>query len=118
MVLDSAARLDLVFHALAHPARRAMLSQLSEGTRNLTELAAPLKMSFPAASKHFRVLERARLARRRVAGRTHICSIDGEPLKDVAAWMENYRRHWEASFDRLDEHLRQMQRKETGRDGA
>ena len=66
MVLDRSPTLDRVFHALAHPARRAILRRLSDKEQNLSELSAPLKMSFPAASKHVRVLERARLVRRRI----------------------------------------------------
>ena len=75
MVLDRSPRLDLVFHALAHPARRAIIRQLSGGERNLSELAAPLKMTFPAATKHVRVLEHAKLVRRRVEGRQHFCRL-------------------------------------------
>ena len=102
MVLDQSPALDKVLHALAHPARRKMLRRLSEGERNLSELAAPLRMSFPAASKHVRVLERARLVRRRIVGRTHVCRINAAPLKDVAEWTEGYRRIWEGNFQRLD----------------
>src|SRR6267154_1072084 len=98
MVKQSAAALDRVFQALAHPARRAMLGLLVGGERNLTELAAPLRMSFPAASKHVRVLERARLVRRRVVGRTHLCRIEGKPLADASGWLEGYRRIWEGNF--------------------
>jgi hypothetical protein len=66
----------LVFHALAHPARRAIIRQLADGERNLSELAAPLKMTFPAATKHVRMLEGARLVRRRVAGRAQATCIE------------------------------------------
>ncbi|HKA08392.1 MAG TPA: metalloregulator ArsR/SmtB family transcription factor [Gemmataceae bacterium] len=102
MVQDQSRSLDRVFHALAHPARRAMLRRLADGERNLTELAAPLRMSFPAASKHVRVLERARLVRRRVVGRTHICRIEGQPLAQANGWLESYRELWESNFERLD----------------
>src|SRR5438105_7870272 len=91
MVKDQSPALDRIFHALAHPARRTMLRRLADGERNLTELAAPLRMSFPAASKHVRVLERARLVRRRVVGRTHLCRIEGQPLAEVNNWLEGYR---------------------------
>jgi DNA-binding transcriptional ArsR family regulator len=101
MVHDHSPALDRVFHALAHPARRAMLRRLAGGEHNLSELAAPLRMSFPAASKHVRVLERARLVRRRVVGRTHLCRIEGKPLAAATGWLEGYRRVWEANFDRL-----------------
>src|SRR3712207_2881782 len=80
MVLDRSPRLDVIFHALAHPARRAIIRQLSGGERNLSELAAPLRMTFPAATKHVRVLEAARLVRRRIAGRQHLCRLEAAPL--------------------------------------
>jgi DNA-binding transcriptional ArsR family regulator len=112
MVHYKSRALDNVFHALAHPARRAMLEQLSHGERNLTELAAPLRMSFPAASKHVRVLERARLVRRRVVGRTHFCRIEGKPLAQANQWLEEYRRVWEENFDRLDALLEEMKEQE------
>src|SRR5215472_11232668 len=109
MVQYRSPELDRVFHALAHPARRAMLRRLAEGERNLTDLAAPLRMSFPAASKHVRVLERARLVRRRVVGRVHLCRIEAGPLANANEWLEGYRRFWEGSFERLDELLDEMQ---------
>jgi DNA-binding transcriptional ArsR family regulator len=112
MVKQSSATLDHVFHALAHPARRAMLGRLLDGERNLTELAAPLRMSFPAASKHVRVLERARLVRRRVVGRTHLCRIEGKPLAQANHWLENYRKIWEANFQRLDNLLDELKAQE------
>ena len=102
MVQHRSQYLDRVFQALAHPARREMLRRLADGERNLTELAAPLRMSFPAASKHVRVLERARLVRRRVVGRTHLCRIEGQPLADASRWLEEYRRVWQGNFQRLD----------------
>src|SRR5436190_16076711 len=108
MVLDRSPRLDRVFHALAHPARRAILRQLSDHEQNLSELSAPLKMSFPAASKHVRVLERAKLVRRRVVGRTHLCRIEAKPLAEANAWLEEYRRIWEGNYQRLDDLLEQM----------
>ena len=113
MVHYSSPALDRVFHALAHPARRAMLRRLADGEWNLSELAAPLRMSFPAASKHVRVLERARLVRRRVVGRTHLCRIEAKPLKAANEWLENYRRNWEASFQRLDALLEELKAVET-----
>jgi DNA-binding transcriptional ArsR family regulator len=100
--VDRSPRLDLVFHALAHPARRAIVRQLSNGERNLSELAAPLSMTFPAATKHVRVLEGARLVRRRVVGRQHLCRLHAAPLKEAKLWTEPFRRNWEARFDALD----------------
>lgn len=108
MVKQTSPSLDSVFHALAHPARRSMLLSLVEGERNITELATPLRMSFPAASKHVRVLERARLVERRQVGRTHLCRIQGEPLAQVSEWLESYRKFWETSFQRLDNLLEEL----------
>jgi DNA-binding transcriptional ArsR family regulator len=115
MVQDRSPALDRVFHALAHPARRAMLRRLAQGPRNLSELAAPLRMSFPAASKHVRVLERARLVRRRIVGREHLCRIDGKPLAAANGWLENYRRIWEGNFQRLDTLLDELKAEERKR---
>ena len=85
-----------------------MLRSLADGERNLTELAAPLRMSFPAASKHVRVLEQAKLVRRRIVGRTHQCRVDGERLAHASQWLENFRRIWEANFQRLDDLLEEL----------
>jgi DNA-binding transcriptional ArsR family regulator len=109
MVADRAPRLDRVFHALAHPARRAIVRQLSLGERNLSELASPLRMTFPAATKHVRVLERAKLVRRRVVGRQHLCRLQGEPLRDATLWTEQFRASWEARFEALDSLLEELQ---------
>lgn len=112
MVADRSPRLDRVFHALAHPARRAIIRQLSSGERNLSELASPLKMTFPAATKHVRVLEAANLVRRRVAGREHRCSLRASPLKAAMIWTEQFRRNWEARFEALDSLLDEMKSNE------
>jgi DNA-binding transcriptional ArsR family regulator len=112
MVKDRSPSLDRVFHALAHPARRAMLRRLTDGERNLTELASPFRMSFPAASKHIRVLERARLVRRRVVGRTHLCRLEAKPLGKASDFLEDYRRFWEKSFERLDDLLDELKAEE------
>lgn len=102
MVSEANATLDRVFHALAHPARRAIVRSLAAGERNLSELAAPLEMTFPAASKHVRVLERAGLVRRKVSGREHRCQLHAMPLRKACDWTEQFREHWEASFAALD----------------
>jgi DNA-binding transcriptional ArsR family regulator len=115
MVVEQSPRLDRVFHALAHPARRAIIRQLSSGERNLTELASPLRMTFPAATKHVRVLERANLVRRRVSGRQHLCRLRAEPLKDAMEWTEQFRRNWEARFEALDSLLDEMTKEEQAR---
>ena len=93
-----------------------MLRRLAKGEWNLSELAAPLRMSFPAASKHVRVLERARLVRRRIVGRTHLCRIEAKPLAAANGWLEEYRRFWEASFERLDDLLGEMKAEEAKHD--
>jgi len=113
--VDRSPRLDLVFHALAHPARRAIVRQLSLGERNLSELASPLKMTFPAATKHVRVLERAKLVRRRIVGREHLCRLQPEPLKEAMLWTGSFREHWEARFAALDSVLDEMQVEEQSR---
>jgi DNA-binding transcriptional ArsR family regulator len=112
MVSDRSPQLDLVFHALAHPARRAIIRQLSGGERNLSELASPLRMTFPGATKHVRVLERAKLVRRRRVGRQHLCRLRAAPLKDATLWTEQFRRNWEASFEALDSLLDEMKSEE------
>ncbi len=113
MVSDHAQRIDAVFHALAHPARRAMLTRLAASARNIGELAAPFDMTFAGASKHVRVLERAGLVRRKIEGRTHICTIAPEPLKAAAAWLKNHEHLWSTRLDALDAMLKQDQ--EAGR---
>lgn len=112
MVLESPKALDRVFQALAHPARRAIVRRLAGGELNLSELAEPLKMTFPAASKHVRVLERAQLVRRRVSGRQHICRLHAEPLREVTKWTEQFREIWEARFVALDALLEESKAEE------
>lgn len=113
MVQDRSPTLDRVFHALAHPARRAILRRLSDHEQNLSELAAPMKMSFPAASKHVRVLEQAKLVHRRVVGRNHMCRLEAAPLKEVAEWTEGYRKRWEQTFQALDTLLEDLKQNNT-----
>jgi DNA-binding transcriptional ArsR family regulator len=115
MAVAESSRLDRVFHALAHPARRAIIRQLSRGVHNLSELASPLKMTFPAATKHVRVLERADLVRRRVDGRQHLCHLRAAPLKEAMLWTEQFRKNWEARFEALDSLLEEMKAEEQPR---
>lgn len=115
MVVDRSPHLDLVFHALAHPARRAIIRQLSGGERNLSELASPLEMTFPAASKHVRVLEGAKLVRRRITGRQHLCRLRAAPLKEAMQWTEQFRKNWEVRFEALDSLLEEMKSEEPKR---
>ncbi len=114
MVIKETALLDRVFHALAHPARRAIIRCLTAGERNLSELAQPLDMTFPAASKHVRVLERAGLLQRRVAGREHRCRLHAAPLKEATRWTEQFRAHWEGRFQALDALLEEMKSEKPG----
>ncbi|MDQ0466390.1 DNA-binding transcriptional ArsR family regulator [Caulobacter ginsengisoli] len=103
--------LDHVFHALSHPARRAMLATLTLGERNIGELAAPHAMSFAAASKHVRVLEGAGLVARRVEGRNHVCALQAEPLSKAEAWLSFFEGFWNRKLDALKAVLKA--RKET-----
>jgi DNA-binding transcriptional ArsR family regulator len=105
MVELSPPGLDSVFHALADPTRRAMLHELAVGERNIGELAAPHSMSFAAASKHVKVLERAGLVRRRIVGRSHFCRLEAQPLAAADNWLRFYERLWSQSFDALEEIL-------------
>ena len=100
------------FGALADPTRRAILSRLASGEATVTELAAPFQMTLPAVSKHLKVLERAGLVARSREAQWRPCRLEAAPLKDVADWVEHYRRNWEESFDRLDEYLRELQENE------
>jgi DNA-binding transcriptional ArsR family regulator len=106
------------FAALADPTRRAILARLSLGEASVTELARPFTMSQPAVSKHLRVLERAGLIARSRDAQWRPCKLKAEPLREAAGWIDAYRKHWEASFDRLDEFLeRQMKAKKEKDDG-
>jgi DNA-binding transcriptional ArsR family regulator len=105
-------QLSSTFAALADPTRRAILARLSAGDASVTELAEPFAMSMPAISKHLKVLERAGLIVRGREAQWRPCRLQARPLKDVAGWLEYYRRFWEESFDRLDEYLRELKKKE------
>jgi DNA-binding transcriptional ArsR family regulator len=112
MVKYSPELLDRTFAALADPTRRRILEALSHGDRCVTELAKPYAMSLPAVSKHLRVLEQAGLVRRARCGRMHSLKLEAKPLQEAQHWIETYRKFWEASFDRLDEYLKQLQTEE------
>ena len=101
-------RLDSVFAALADPTRRAILARLAVGEASVTELARPFAMTLPAVSKHLRVLERAGLIARGRDAQWRPCRLEVGPLRDAADWMEPYRRFWDESFGRLDDHLTRM----------
>jgi DNA-binding transcriptional ArsR family regulator len=99
MATDS--RLDAIFSALAHPARRRMLARLARGSASVGQLARPFDMSLPAVSKHLRVLEDAGLVRRRRNWREYEMSLDPRPLARASKHLERYRRFWEATLDEL-----------------
>ena len=105
MVKYPSLTLNRTFAALADPTRRQILAHLSRGDRCVTDLARPHAMSLPAISKHLRVLEKAGLLRRRRYGRVHEIQLEAKPLKQAAQWVEEYRKFWEGSLDRLAEYL-------------
>ena len=105
-------RLNSTFAALADPTRRAILARLASGEASVTELAEPFEMSLPAVSKHLKVLERAGLIARGREAQWRPCRLEAGPLRDADEWLEQYRRFWEESLDRLDDYLRELQRKE------
>lgn len=102
-------QLDATFAALADPTRRAILARLSTGEASVTELASPFRMSLPAVSKHLKVLESAGLIARGREAQWRPCRLEVGPLKEASEWIEQYRRFWEESFNRLDDVLRRLQ---------
>ena len=102
-------QLSTTFGALADPTRRAILARLAAGEASVKELSAPFDISQPAISKHLRVLERAGLIERGRQAQWRPRRLRADPLRDVADWVDQYRRHWDESFERLDAYLREMQ---------
>ena len=100
--------LSTTFAALADPTRRAMLARLAKGEATVTELAAPFELSLPAISKHLKVLQKAGLVEQGRQAQWRPCRLSPAPLRDVADWVGQYRRHWEDSFERLDAYLREV----------
>lgn len=105
LMVKQAPDLSVIFAALADPTRRRLLELLAAGERCVTELAKPFRMSLAAVSKHLQVLERAGLLDRRREGRTHHLSARPEALDQARAWIEQYARAWDESFDALDDFL-------------
>ena len=103
-------RLSLTLSALADPTRRAILARLSQGEATVSDLAAPFDMSLPAVSKHLKVLEKAGLIAQGRRAQWRPCRLEGAPLREVADWLESYRRFWDQSLDRLDDYLRELQK--------
>jgi len=110
--------LSLAFAALADPTRRAMLARLTQGECTVTELAKPFAMSGPAISKHLKVLERAGLVSRRRDAQRRPRRLQAAPIKRVAEWADDYRRFWDASYERLDAYLNHLMSEEPDDDAA
>lgn len=109
-------RLSTTLHALSDPTRRAILARLALGESAVGELAEPFDMTLPAISKHLKVLERAGLVAKGRAAQTRPCRLEAAPLRELADWIEGYRRFWEDGFDRLEALLDELQQ-EDDRDG-
>jgi DNA-binding transcriptional ArsR family regulator len=103
-------QLSSTFSALADPTRRAILARLAEGEATVNQLAEPFPITLQAVSKHLKVLEGAGLIARGRSAQLRPSRLQGEALKQAADWLADYRGFWEGSFDRLDEHLREIQR--------
>jgi DNA-binding transcriptional ArsR family regulator len=103
--------LSTTLSALSDPTRRAILARLASGEATVTELAKPFEMSLPAVSRHLKVLRKAGLITRGREAQWRPCQLDAKPLQDVADWVEQYRRFWEESLDRLAIYLNEIQRK-------
>jgi DNA-binding transcriptional ArsR family regulator len=104
--------LSTTFAALADPTRRAILARLTSGEASVKELAEPFEMTLPAVTKHLKVLQRAGLITQGRRAQWRPCRLDAKPLREVADWVEQYRRFWDESFDRLDEYLSKLQEQE------
>ena len=106
------AHLDAAFSALADPTRRAILARLASGEATVNDIAAPFEISLPAVSRHLKVLERAGLIARGREAQSRPCRLDAAGLREVADWVDAYRRFWEERFDRLDQYLQTIQNEE------
>lgn len=107
--------LSLTFSALADPTRRAIVARLAQGEATVSQLAEPFDMSFPAVSKHLKVLERAGLVEKGREAQFRPRRLKPEPLRDLAGWLESYRQFWDAKLDSLDAYLREIQKKDAQR---
>ena len=105
-------QLSTTLAALADPTRRAILARLRTGEASVTELADPFEISLPAVTKHLKVLERAGLITRTREAQWRPCQLDAKPLRDIADYLEPYRRHWEERSDRMESYLKDLQAKE------
>src|SRR5437762_8566712 len=113
MMTDARDRLSVTFGALADPTRRAILARLTRGDSSVSALAAPFDISLPAVSRHLKVLEQAGLVSRGREGKWRPCRLKASPIREVAVWAGEYRRFWEASLQKLDAVLDDLQKKGT-----
>jgi DNA-binding transcriptional ArsR family regulator len=113
MVESSPASLDRTFSALADPTRRRILAQLAKGDECVTDLARPHAMSLAAVSKHLIVLEKAGLVKRRRNGRVHTLALAAKPMREARAWIDRYRKFWDANLDQFEKYLDQLQTTKT-----
>lgn len=104
--------LSTTFQALADPTRRAILARLADGEASVSDLAQPFEISLPAVSRHLKVLEHAGLIARSREAQWRPCRLSAGPLKDVASWIETYRRFWDDSFDRMGAYIAELQAKD------
>lgn len=104
-------RLDGVFNALRDPTRRAILARLTDADARVTDVASEFPISLNSISKHIRMLERAGLLRRSIAGRDHVLSLNAAPLAEAQAWIEKYRRFWEGRLAALEHYVTNRKRK-------
>lgn len=109
--------LTLTFMALADPTRRAILLKLAEGEASVAELARPFDMSAPAITKHLKVLQKAGLISQGRKAQWRPCRLEVKPLREASDWVDQYRKFWEGSFDRLDEYLQELKEKENETNG-
>lgn len=116
--MDEADHLSAIFAALADPTRRAILARLAEGEATVNELAEPFTISLPAISRHLKVLEQAGLISRGRTAQWRPCRLETGPLEEAVDWITKYRTFYEARFDRLEAHLRELQGKAERREGA
>ena len=102
-------KLSSTFSALADPTRRAILARLASGEASVSELAKPMKMTMPAVTKHLKVLQRAGLIRQERRAQWRPCYLVATPLKEASDWVDQYRKFWEESLNRLDDYLKVLQ---------